>query len=117
MGFYDIIKVFFPLVLIVGLLYTILHFVKKSGFSIRSNNSKIYKNLNVKVISNQMIMPKKFISIVKIKDKFLVLGVSENSINMLKEFDDEIEYEEQVYNEKNSGNNFLSILKRNLGIR
>ncbi len=117
MGFYDIIKVFFPLVLIVGLLYTVLHFVKRSGFSIRSNNSKIYKNFNIKVISSQMIMPKKYISIVKIKDKFLVLGVSENSINMLKEFDDEIEYEEQVYNEKSSEKNFLSILKRNLGIR
>lgn len=117
MGFYDVIKVFFPLVLIVGLLYTVLHFVKKSGFSIRGSNSKLYKNLNVKVISNQMIMPKKFISIVKIKDKFLVLGVSENSINMLKEFDDENEYDEQVYSEKNSENNFLSILKKNLGIR
>ena len=117
MGFYDVIKVFFPLVLIVGLLYTVLHFVKKSGFSIRGSNSKLYKNLNVKVISSQMIMPKKFISIVKIKDKFLVLGVSENSINMLKEFDDENEYDEPVYNEKNSENNFLSILKKNLGIR
>ena len=116
MGFYDVVKVFFPLVLIVGLLYTVLHFVKKSGFSIRSSNSKLYKNLNIKV-SNQMIMPKKFISIVKIKDKFLVLGVSENSINMLKEFDDENEYEEQVYNEKNSENNFLSILKKNLGFK
>ncbi len=112
MGFYDVIKVFFPLLLIVGLLYTVLHFVKKSGFSIRNNSSKIYKNLNIKVVSNQMIMPKKFISIVKIKDKFLVLGVSENSINMLKEFDDEIEYEEHVNNEKGSENNFLSILKR-----
>ena len=110
-------KVFFPLVLIVGLLYTVLHFVKKSGFSIRGSNSKLYKNLSVKVISSQMIMPKKFISIVKIKDKFLVLGVSENSINMLKEFDDENEYDEPVYNEKNSENNFLSILKKNLGIR
>jgi flagellar protein FliO/FliZ len=117
MGFYDVIKVFFPLVLIVGLLYTVLHFVKKSGFSIRSNNSKFYKNLNIKVISNQMIMPKKFISIVKIKDKFLVLGISENSINMLKELDDENEYDEQVYNEKNSENNFLSILKKNLGFK
>jgi flagellar protein FliO/FliZ len=117
MGFYDIVKVFFPLVLIVGLLYTVLHFVKKSGFSLRSSNSKLYKNLNVKVISNQMIMPKKFISIVKIKDKFLVLGVSENSINMLKEFDDENEYEEHVYTEKNSENNFLSILKKNLGFK
>ncbi|MGA9295206.1 MAG: flagellar biosynthetic protein FliO [Ignavibacteriaceae bacterium] len=117
MGFYDIVKVFFPLILIVGLLYIILHFVKKSGFSIRSTNSKLYKNLSVKVISSQMIMPKKFISIVKIKDKFLVLGVSENSINMLKEFDDENEYEEQVINEKNSENNFLSILKKNLGFK
>ena len=117
MGFYDLVKVFFPLILIVGLLYTILHFVKKSGFSLRGGKSKISKNFNIKVISTQAIMPKKFISIVKIKDKFLVLGVSENSINMLKEFDDEIPYEEQPNYESNNENNFLTILKKNLGIR
>jgi flagellar protein FliO/FliZ len=117
MGFFDILKVFFPLILIVGLLYTLLHFVKKSGFSIRSGKSKIYKNFNVKVVNTQMIMPKKFISIVKIKDKFLVLGVSENSINMLKEFDDEIEYEEQTFSERSNENNFLALLKKNLGFK
>ncbi len=117
MGFYDLVKTFFPLILIVGILYIILHFVKKSGFSIRGGKSKFSKNFNIKVISTQMIMPKKFISIVKVKDKFLVLGVSENSINMLKEFDDEIDYEEQPDTESNNENNFLMILKKNLGIR
>ena len=117
MGLFDILKVFFPLILIVGLLYTLLYFVKKSGFSIRNGKSKVYKNFNVKVVNTQMIMPKKFISIVKIKDKFLVLGVSENSINMLKEFDDEIEYEEQTYSERNNENNFLALLKKNLGFK
>ena len=117
MGFYDIIKVFFPLVLIVGLLYAVLYFIKKTGFSFRGSNLKISKSFNVKIISTQMILPKKFISIVKIKDKFLVLGLSENSINMLKEFDDEFEYEDPAYNEAGGRNNFLSILKKNLGIR
>jgi flagellar protein FliO/FliZ len=117
MGFYDILKVFFPLILIVGLLYAVLRFVKKSGFSVRNNGSKLYKNLNVKVISTQMLMPKKFISIIKVKDKFLVLGVSENSINMLKEFEDEMGYDEEAGSEKNSENSFLAVLKKNLGIK
>ena len=32
-----------------------------------------------------MLMPKKFISIVKVQDKLLILGVSEGGINLLKE--------------------------------
>jgi flagellar protein FliO/FliZ len=117
MSFFEIIKVFLPLILIVGLLYMLLRFVKKSGFSINKRVSKISKNYNVQVVNTQMIMPKKFISIVKIKDKLLVLGVSENSINMLKEFDYELEPEEKTSAEPGETNNFLTILKRNLGIR
>jgi len=118
MTFWDIIKVFFPLILIIGLLYTLLHYIKKSGFSIgNKRGAGLSKNFQVKVINTQMIMPKKFISVVKIKDKFLVLGVSENSINMLKEFNDEYSNDEQPQPEAGGDNNFFALLKKNIGIR
>ena len=59
----------------------LLIFAKR--FSLPKGKSNI---LNIKVLSSQMLMPKKFISIVKVQDKLLVLGVSESGINLLKEF-------------------------------
>jgi flagellar protein FliO/FliZ len=63
-----------------------------------------------------MIMPKKFISIVRVKDKLLVLGVSDNSITLLKELEPSEEAEEIPNNQKND-NNFLDLLRKNLGLR
>ena len=63
MSFFEIIKLIFPLLIISLMLYGLL------------------------LLSNQMIMPKKFLSVVKVKDKLLILGVSENNINLLKEID------------------------------
>lgn len=114
MTFFDIVKIFFPLLLIVGLLYTVLRFVKRTGFSVGSKTSKKY---HFNIVNTQMIMPKKYISIIKVKDKLLVLGVSEQSINLLKEMDDDFEYEEPTLKNYQPDNNFLTILKRNLGIR
>lgn len=116
MTFVDVVKALIPLVLIVGLLYGVLWFVKKYGVSVRGKGKS---KIPVTVLSSQMIMPKKFISVVEIQDKLLVLGVSENSITLLKELDGPVESNTAV-NAKIDGsdkNNFLDLLKKNLGIR
>ncbi|MBK7632371.1 MAG: flagellar biosynthetic protein FliO [Ignavibacteriales bacterium] len=82
MSFFEIVKLIFPLLLICGMLYGLLVFVKRYSFK-RGGNTL----LDIKVINNQMIMPKKFLSVVKVKDKLLILGVSENNISLLKEID------------------------------
>ena len=82
MSFFEIVKLIFPLLLISLLLYGLLVFVKKYSFKRGGNSLQ-----NIKVLSNQMIMPKKFLSVVRVKDKLLILGVSENNINLLKEID------------------------------
>ena len=82
MSFFEIIKLIFPLLLICVMLYGLLVFVKKYSFK-RGGNAL----LDIKVINNQIIMPKKFLSVVKVKDKLLILGVSENNITLLKEID------------------------------
>ena len=106
----DLLNGFIPLLVIFGLLYGILYFVKKFSFSAKS---KVSKNFSVNLISNQMILPKKYISVVRVKDKILVLGVSETSINLLKE----LEYDEELDSEtgdREIKGNFLELLKRNL---
>ncbi len=110
MSFTDLINAFIPLLIIFGLLYGILIFVKKFSFSPRA---KLSKSLSITVISNQMILPKKYISVVKVKDKLFVLGVSDTSINLLKELDYDQSLENEI-NEDSDKHNFMDLFKRNL---
>ncbi len=113
MSFFDILKTFLPLILLVGLLYGILYYVRKSGLRI-SGKSKSPFSINI--LNTQMIMPKKYISVIKVKDKLLVLGISDQSISVLKEFDDDnIEMNISEKTDVSSNANFLKILKKNMG--
>lgn len=108
MSFFEIIKLIFPLLLISLLLYGLLVFVKKYSFKRGGNTIK-----NIKVLSNQMIMPKKFLSVVRVKDKLLILGISDNNINLLKELDAD---ESDLITENSSGFNqgFADLFKKYL---
>ncbi len=113
MNFIDILKSIIPLLFVLGMLYGVLVLVRKYSFSL---SGKKIKNLHIDVVHNQLILPKKYLSLVRVKDKLLVLGISENSINVLKELD----YEEFVNtneNEIESKGNFVDILKQNLGMK
>lgn len=106
MSFFEIIKLIFPLLIICLMLYGLLVFVKK--YSFKRGGSSL---LNIKVINNQMIMPKKFLSVVKVKDKLLILGISENNITLLKEIDaDEADLSSEVFQNPNQG--FAEIFKK-----
>ncbi|MCK9210196.1 MAG: flagellar biosynthetic protein FliO [Ignavibacteriaceae bacterium] len=114
MGFLDVLKALFPLVLVIGLLYAVLIFIKRKGITVTGKRSKIF---NIDVLSTQSIMPKKYISVVKVENKYLVLGISEHSINLLKELDiDENQIDEEVDNDTIK-NNFLDTLKKNFGMK
>lgn len=106
MSFFEILKLIFPLLLICLMLYGLLVVVKKYSFK-RGGNAL----LDIKVINNQMIMPKKFLSVVKVKDKLLILGVSETGITLLKEIDaDETDLANETLANQNQG--FAEILKK-----
>ena len=108
----DVVKMIFPLLLIVILLGGVLWYVKRYSFQNRGTKSL---GIDVNVLSSKMILPKKYISVVKIKDKLLVLGVSESSINLLKEF--EVSPEDEVELGTPGKENFLDILKKNLNFK
>ncbi len=113
MGVFDIIKSLIPLIAVLGLLFGILVLVKRHSFSL---NSKKLKNIHVEVIHNEIILPKKYLSIVRVKDKILVLGISENNISLLKELDHDgsDDYDSSSITVKQ---NFMDILKQNLGMK
>jgi len=116
MTLWDIATTILPLILVLGLLYAALLFVRKSGFTVGKNNSRIAP---IKVISTQAIMQKKFVSIVKVEDSYLVLGISENSINLLKELDSvkEIGKEDDENKNRTSKKSFKEVMKENLGMK
>jgi len=108
----DILTTILPLFLVVGLLYAALIFVRRNGIKLGSGKNSVSK---IKVISTQAIMPKKFVSIVKVENTFLVLGVSENSITLLKELD---EIDENIDDENNNEKpKFSELFKQNLGLK
>jgi len=113
MTFFDIIKSLIPLLAVLGMLYVVLVLVRKYSFSL---SGKKIKNLNIDVIHNQLILPKKYLSLVRVKDKLLVLGISENNINVLKELD-YADFADATENGTEAKGNFVDILKQNLGMK
>lgn len=113
MSFFDIVKSFVPLLLILGLLFGVLILVKKYSFSLNGKKSRL---LNIDVLTNQLILPKKYLSVVRVQDKVLVLGISENNITLLKELDANA-LDDEEFPAKDSKQNFIDIFKQNLGIR
>lgn len=112
MGFGDILQIFFVLFVLLGIMYAMLYLVKKYLFTFDKRASKL---VNISVLSTQVLMPKKYISVVKIREKVYVLGVSDNSITLLdkqEDFTKDLQKEDINPSEKK---NFLDILKQNMG--
>lgn len=113
MGFMDIVKSLIPLILIFGLLFGVLYLVRKYSFSL---GGKKMRSVSVDVVYNQLILPKKYLSLIRVQDKLLVLGISENNITLLKELDyDSFQESESIG--KDAKPNFVDIFKQNLGIK
>ena len=112
MSFFDIIRMLMPLLIITALLGGVLWYVKKFSYQAKSKTSL---GIDIKVLSSKMILPKKYISVIKVKDRLLVLGVSDSSINLLKEFD--VSPEDEITFESSNKENFMDILKKNLNFK
>ncbi len=113
MSISDLLKAALPLVLILGLLFGAMMLLKKYSFRGKRKDLGILK---IRVLNNKMIMPKKFISVVRIEDKLLVLGLSESSITLLKEFN--LPEDDGTVAETAQGDeSFFAVLKKNIGMR
>ncbi len=106
MSFFEILKLVFPLFLIVALLYGVLLFVKKYQFK----GNKISSD-NLRILTTMMLMPKKYLSVVKVNKKVLILGVSEQNITLLKELDAE-EFDLNDESQFSDNQNFLDVFKK-----
>jgi flagellar protein FliO/FliZ len=105
-----------PLFLVIILLYSVLYFVKKYGLRFSPQQ---FQFGGIRVVSTQQIMPKKYISLIKVEDKLLIVGVSDNSFSMLKEIDCPEELLDSNIPQPKSilPANLKDIIKKNLGMK
>ncbi len=114
MTFWDIFKIFLVLGILSGLFYFLMLVLKKYVFL---NNTKNAKLINIKVLSTQLIMPKKYISVIKIRNKVYTVGVCDTSITLLDKTEDEKNEFDFNEVEKGVSSNFWNQLKKNLIVK
>lgn len=113
MGLNDYLYMFFVLILLLGVMYSLLYLMKKYLFSFNTKNKK---NIKMEVLNTQTILPKKYVSAVKINNKVYLLGISEQSVNVIDKLNEEdIEIQDLAINTPETS--FKEILKKNLGIK
>ncbi|MGK9477062.1 flagellar biosynthetic protein FliO [Melioribacter sp. OK-6-Me] len=114
MSIFDITQAFLPLLLVIIILGITLYFVKRYTFTMKGGKRV---PLKIEVLSNQLIMPKKYLSIVRVENKIILLGVSEAGITLIKEFDSIDLPENNEVQDNNQKKSFYELLKQNLGMR
>ncbi len=98
--------------MIVLVLFAAYYFTKAISKKMTSYSS----SRHLKIIDRVALSQNKFLLIVEVDKKFLLVGVSDNNINVLKEFDNlslELNEENSILG-SNSDINFLEILNDNL---
>ncbi len=107
----DIAYIFVVLIILIGVMYSLLFLVKKYLF--KQGNSSL-GSMSINVLTTQPLMPKKFISIVKIHNKYFVLGISDNAINLIDKLEDVTDEDFENENKTKKGFEFLKMLKNNM---
>ena len=84
MSTWDIIQIFLILGAMAGIMYGMLFLVKKYLYSFEKKGGS---DTRVQVLSTQTILPKKYVSIVRFNDWVYVLGVADQSVNLIDKVD------------------------------
>jgi len=73
------LKMIAALSLVVGLMLVLMVWLKKIGFGLSRQSSTSL----IKVLDTRMISPKKYISVVAVGKQIVVLGITDQSVNLL----------------------------------
>ena len=97
-----------------GVMYALLYVVKKYLYSFEKKGTSDTK---INVISTQAILPKRFVSVIEFNNSVYLLGVSDQSINVIDKYDADFLNETKEENNTDDKPNFLKLLKKNMGIK
>ncbi|MFW5856060.1 MAG: flagellar biosynthetic protein FliO [Bacillota bacterium] len=76
---WEIIKMIFYLLLVLGIIYLLTRFLKNRFFQPRGGS-------NIKIIEQVYLAPKKSLKLIKIRDKIILIGISGDKIEVLSEW-------------------------------
>lgn len=113
-------QAFGSLLLVVILIFAVLYLLKKFVFKDYGFSAGKKNNVGFRIIGQIMLQPKKYIYIIKFYDRLLVIGLTDNNMNLLSEITDKDSLsiiESSFAPENNTNKSFVEILKNNLGIR
>jgi len=111
---WDIIQIFLILAAMMGIMYVLLYFVKKYLYSFDKTGAS---NTRIKIISTQTILPKKYVSVIEFNNSVYLLGVSDQSVNLIDKLNSDFIETVQTTDKDLSKPNFLKLLKSNMGIK
>jgi len=111
---WDIVQIFLILAIMMGIMYALLFVAKKYLYSFEKKGNSETK---INIISTQAILPKKYVSVIEFNNSVYLLGVSEQSVNLIDKYEESFLSEIKGKNELNEKPNFLKLLKNNMGIK
>jgi|GEM_PF-4908508 len=111
MGAWEITKVFLVLGILLGIFYMIVYLIKKYVLFSKLNSNQKF---SIRVLTVQPIMAKKYVSLIQMKNKYYLLGVSDHSISLIDKLDQPEEIENFESNEPALNQNVWELLKRNI---
>ena len=114
MNTWDVMQVFLILGVMAGIMYGLLYLVKKYFYSFEKKGGV---DSRISILSTQVILPKKYVSVVKFNDTVYLLGVSDHSVNLIDKLDSGYLDENNETNNEIEKPNFLKLLKHNMGIK
>ena len=114
MSTWDIFQVFLILGIMMAIMYGLLYLLKKYFYSFEKKGGA---DSRISIISTQAILPKKYVSVIKFNDSVYLLGVSDQSVNLIDKLDSNYLDIPLPSNKETERPNFLKLLKKNMGIK
>ena len=107
----DIIYIFVVLILLLASVYVVVYFMRKMMFKFEGGKGNA---VPISVVAVKGILPKRYISVVKVKDDYYVLGISDTNITLLDKPDSKNFSEYDLQQNEKVNMNFADILKKSL---
>lgn len=111
--FFAILKVIGSLGLVLGIMILLAFFFKKFGVS----GGNLKQGSLIKIMDTRMIAPKKYVSVLQIAHEYIVVGITDQSINLLSKLDNTEEIESFILppsatTSTKLGNSFSALLQK-----
>nr|MBF0221634.1 flagellar biosynthetic protein FliO [Desulfobulbaceae bacterium] len=104
----ELFKVMGSLAVVVGIMLLLFFLFKKSAF----NKGLSAAGSLINVVESRMIAPKKYIAVVEIANKYVAVGITDNSITLLTDLESSVLHNANRSGQKSAASPFSGMLKK-----